>query len=79
MARPRARELLSEFGSQTRQLTHEILGELPADKTLAPLRSALAAIGVLPSRDERLVQLERWITTAISAREDADERQILHG
>jgi hypothetical protein len=79
MARPKVRELLSQLGSQTRQLTSEILDELPADKTLARLRSVLAATGALTSRDERLAKLERWITAAISTREDADERRILHG
>ena len=43
------------------------------------MRSVLAAAGALPARDERLVKLERWITAAISAREDPGERQILHG
>ena len=79
MARPKVRELLSELASQTRRLTNEILDELPADKTLAHLRSVLAAIGALPARDERLLKLERWITAAISAREDSGERRILHG
>jgi len=79
MARPKVRELLSELGSQTRALTHEILDDLPADKTLAHLRSILAATGALPARDERMVKLEHWITAAISAREDPGERRILHG
>ena len=79
MARPKVRELLSELGSQTRRLTNEILDELPADKTLARMRSVLVAIGALPARDERLLKLERWITAAISAREDPSERKILHG
>ncbi len=79
MARPKVRELLSELGSQTRPLTNEILDELPADKTLAHMRSVLVAIGALPTRDERLVKLEHWITAAISAREDPGERRILHG
>ncbi len=79
IARPKVRELLSQLGSQTRGPTHEILDDLPADKTLAHLRSVLVAIGALPTRDERLVKLERWITAAISTREDADERRILHG
>jgi len=70
MARPKVRELLSELGSQTRRLTNEVLDELPADKTLAHMRSVLVAIGALPAGDERLLKLGRWITAAISARED---------
>ena len=79
MARPKVRALLTGLGGEDRRLTHEILDELPAGKTLAHLRSVLAATGALPARDERLVKLERWITAAISAREDPDERRILHG
>ena len=79
MARPKVRELLSELGSQTRRLNDEILGELPADKTLAHMRSVLVAIGALPPATSGWLKLERWITAAISAREDPGERRILHG
>ncbi len=79
MARPKVRALLTGLGGEDRRLTHEILDEFPADKTLAHLRSVLTAAGALPARDERLVKLERWITAAISARQDPDERRILHG
>jgi hypothetical protein len=60
---------------QRRAVAHDC----PDPTTLAHLRSVLAAAGALPSRDERLVKLERWITAAISTRDDADERRILHG
>jgi hypothetical protein len=79
LARPKVRQLLTELGGDIRRLTREILDELPADKTIAHLRSVLVAIGTLPSRDERLVKLERWITAALDTREDPDERRILHG
>jgi hypothetical protein len=79
MARPKVRQLLTELGGDSRRLTHEILDELPADKTIAHMRSVLVAIGTLTSRDERLVKLERWITAALDTRKDPDERRILHG
>jgi hypothetical protein len=60
-------------------LTHEVLDELPADKTLAHLRSVLVATGALPARDERLVALDAWITNAVHARTDPAERRVLHG
>jgi len=77
--RPKVREILSRIGRDSRQLTHEILDELPPGKTLDHLRSVLVAAGALPGRDERLVKLERWTATAIAARTDPDERRILHG
>jgi len=78
-SRPRVCELLTELGGDHRRLTHEVLDELPAGKTIAHLRSVLVAVGTLPARDERLVKLERWITAAIQAREDPGERRILQG
>ena len=77
--RPKVREILSRIGRDSRPLTYEILDELPPGKTLDHLRSVLAAAGVLPGRDERLVKLERWIAAALAARLDPDERRMLHG
>lgn len=79
MSRPKVAALLSGLGGQDRPLTHELLDEFPADKTLAHLRAILVAVGALPTRDERLAKLERWITTTIDARPEADQRRILHG
>jgi hypothetical protein len=67
MSRPKVAALLSGLGGQDRPLTHELLDEFPADKTLAHLRAILVAVGALPTRDERLAKLERWITTTIDA------------
>jgi hypothetical protein len=78
-ARPKVRDLLTGLAGDDRRLTHGILDEFPADKTLAHLRAVLVATGVLPARDERLVKLERWITAALDAREDPSQRPILHG
>lgn len=78
LARPKVRSLLEQIGQDTRPVTHELLDELPAGKTLAHLRSALVATGALPPRDERLVALESWIAQTVQARGDLTERQILH-
>ena len=75
---PPVRTLLAGLSRDHRPLTHEILDELPAGKTLANLRSILVAAGALPARDERLVQLERWITEVISTRRDGAQRQLMH-
>ena len=42
------------------------------------LRRILVATTVLPHRDERMTQTERWVRSAIAERADADERQLLH-
>lgn len=78
LARPKVRSLLEQIGQDTRPVTHELLDELPAGKTLAHLRCALVATDALPPRDERLVALESWIAQTVQARGDLAERQILH-
>ena len=70
--------VLGEIASGARPLTHAALDDLPASKTLAHLRAVLVATGALPVRDEHLVQLEAWITQAVAARSDPDERQLIH-
>jgi hypothetical protein len=79
IARPKVRDLLARLGNDDRELTQEILDELPASKTLAHLRSVLVATGALPARDERLASLERWITEVIGRHDDPGGRRILHG
>lgn len=79
LARPAVRAILTQVGRDHRPLTHDVLDELPAGKTLAHLRSVLVAVGTLPARDERLVRLERWATETVTARADPAERRILHG
>ncbi|MFI5774729.1 site-specific integrase [Streptomyces sp. NPDC051658] len=71
--------LLRQIGRDERPVTHDTLDELPASKVLAHLRSVLVATGALPPRDERLVALDQWITSALQARTDLTERRILHG
>ncbi len=78
LARPKVAGLLTALQRDRRPLNHQVLDELPASKTLAHLRSVLVATGALPVRDERLVDLERWIAATIQARSDPTERQILH-
>jgi hypothetical protein len=77
--RPRTRELLGKIAAEDRDLTHEVLDELPAGKALAHLRSVLVATGALPERDEILTRLEQWAAETSRARQDPGERRILHG
>lgn len=73
-----AAALLRELAAGQRALTHAALDELPDSKTIRHLRSVLVATGALASRDEHMIRLERWITTAIAGRDDHQERQLLH-
>lgn len=59
-------------------LSHQALDELPGGKPVEYLRSLLVAIGTLPHRDERMMQLQRWTAELIACRADADERALLH-
>jgi hypothetical protein len=70
--------VLSELARGARPLTHATLDELAPTKTLAHLRAVLVATGILPDRDEHLIQLEAWTAKAVAARSDSDERQLLH-
>jgi hypothetical protein len=78
LSRPKVREILTGLAADRRPLTHQVLDELPASKTLSHLRSVLVAAGALPARDERLASLQRWTSGVIGTRGDPAERQILH-
>ncbi|MFI6376447.1 site-specific integrase [Streptomyces sp. NPDC050546] len=79
ISRSQVRDLLERIGRDEHPVTHDSLDDVPPGKVLAHLRSVLVATGVLPPRDERLVALEKWITTTVQARTDLAERRILHG
>src|SRR5271165_470295 len=61
-----------------KELTHRALDELPAGKTVEHLRSALAAIGTLPERDEHMSRLERRTAWVIAECPDPGQQQLLH-
>ena len=50
----------------------------PPGKTLEHLRAVLVASGALAARDERLIKLEWWTAHAVTTRDDATERALLH-
>jgi len=70
--------LLRRLATDGRPLSHATLDELPAGKAVEHLRAVLVATAALPSRDEHLVRLERWITHAVAERTDPDARKVLH-
>jgi hypothetical protein len=72
-------ELLRELGTTgQRALSHAGLDELPASKPIEHLRAILVATGALPSRDEQLARLERWIARTLAEHNDPERRQLLH-
>jgi hypothetical protein len=70
--------VLREFGTGQRALSHAALDELPASKPVEHLRAILVATSALPPRDEHLARLERWIERTLAERNDPEQRQLLH-
>lgn len=70
--------ILREFGTGQRALSHAALDESPASKPVEHLRAILVATGALPPRDEHLARLERWIERTLAEHGDPEQRQLLH-
>lgn len=69
---------LRELATGQRALTHAGLDELPDSKPVRHLRTVLVATGVLPTRDEYLIRLKRWISATLANRDDPEQRALLH-
>jgi hypothetical protein len=70
--------VLADITAGRRELTHTELDALHQNAILAHLRSVLVATGTLPSRDEQMARLERFLRDILATRTDPDQRQILH-
>jgi hypothetical protein len=70
--------VLRQLATGKRPVTHAALDELPDGKPIEHLRAVLVATGALPTRDEHLARLERWISQVIAGRPDPGQRQLLH-
>ncbi|MFF0127342.1 hypothetical protein ACFYTG_16675 [Streptomyces mirabilis] len=77
LEQPSFRTILDALVDGSCPLTHEGLDALLPNKSVAFLRAALVAAGVLPSRDEQFAALERWIASAIEAVTDDNERKLV--
>ncbi|MEU7428379.1 hypothetical protein [Streptomyces sp. NPDC040750] len=77
LERPSFRVILDALVNGSCPLTHEGLDTLLPNKSVAFLRAALVAAGVLPSRDEQFAALERWIASATEAVTDDNERKLV--
>ncbi|RZL75047.1 MAG: site-specific integrase [Rhodococcus sp. (in: high G+C Gram-positive bacteria)] len=73
------RTTLHAVASSRHTITHEALDAMPPSGTLAHLRSMLVAADALPSRDELLAALERWIDQAVAERKLSEHQRVLHG
>lgn len=78
LSRPVVARLLKQIAAGQHAVTHEVLDELVAGKTLDHLRAVLVVGGMLPDRDERLVKLERWTARIVASRSAHEERALLH-
>lgn len=76
--KPSVSPVLSDLAAGRRALTHQALDELPDSPPLAHLRQVLVGVGALPERDEHMVRLERFLTSLLAARQDPDQRKLLH-
>jgi hypothetical protein len=75
--KPATANILREFGTDRRPLSHAALDELPPSKAIEHLRAILVATATLPVRDEQLARLERWITRTVEQRDQPEQRQLL--
>lgn len=56
-----AARLMAQLAAEDRPITHELLDQLPQDKSLHIVRQILVHIGVLPERLEYLEWLGPWL------------------
>jgi hypothetical protein len=71
------RTVLADLATGQRPLSHADLDDLPSSKALDHLRSVLVATAALPTRDEQLARIERWITRTIEERSDPEDKELL--
>ncbi|WP_445520819.1 hypothetical protein [Streptomyces sp. NEAU-174] len=69
---------LKALATSGEPVTHQLLDGLRPAATVAYLRAALVADGVLPPRDEQLATLERWLPRELARLETAADRQAVH-
>lgn len=74
---PAARMILAEISQASQPPSHAALDRYPPSRAILHLRKILVAGGILPARDERLAELERWVTHKAGQIEDPAERRIV--
>lgn len=71
------RAIFAALATSTGPITHQSLDHLRPVQVARNIRAALVAGGALPSRDERLAELETWLTKTIARLPAPDEQRIL--
>ncbi len=69
--------MLAEIGRAASPPGHADLDRFPPGKAVRHLRKILVAGAILPARNERLAELERWVTQKTSQIGDPAERRIV--
>ena len=72
-----ARDILAEISQASQPPGHAALDRYPPSRAARHLRKILVAGGILPARDERLAELERWAAQKTGQIEDPAERRIV--
>ena len=70
--------VLADLAAGRRDLTHDALDELPQSQPLAHLREVLVGVGALPSRDEQMIRIERFVSLILAAHVNHERRKVLH-
>lgn len=71
------RETLQGLARGRIPCAHAALDALGADRAVEYLRCLLVRYGVLPPRDRRLADFQRWAAAKLDALGDAEHRQLL--
>jgi len=74
---PAARKVLAEISQASQPPGHGTLDRYPPSRATLHLRKILVAGGILPARDERLAELERWAGQKTGQVNDPAERRIV--
>lgn len=76
---PTARKILTDLSLVNHPVTHDILDRYLPSRATHYLRKVFVAGNVLPTRDEYLAMLERWVNDVAGEIVDPGERRIVRG
>ena len=79
LTRSSAAAVLTAISQAARSPAHADLDRFPQDKAVRHLRKILVVGGILPARDERLAELEQWVTHKAGQIGDPAERRAARG
>jgi hypothetical protein len=71
------RALLQGLADGSIPLTHQALDQLPVSRTVEYIRGLLVQQSVLPGRDRRVADFERWLQALLAKQTDDEQRRLL--